>query len=80
MAICRWEGFTGYFITFTCNLKWSEIRYALERYPSQRTEDRPDIVSRIFQITLVELIKDIKDEAHFEKVKACKYFSTFYAH
>lgn len=74
MAICRWAGSPDCFLTFTCNPKWSEIESALELIPGQQTKDRPDIVSHVFHIKLMELMNDIKEKQHFGKVKAGKIY------
>ncbi len=47
------------FITFTCNPKWKEITDTL--LPGQIAKDRPELVTRIFNLKLDALLKDIKD-------------------
>ena len=49
-----------YFITMTTNPKWQEITSAL--LPGQQACDRPDLVSRVFNIKLDQLIDDIMNE------------------
>lgn len=73
IAICRWVGSSDFFVTFTCNPKWPETEMALETIPGQRSDDRPDIVSCVFNMKLMELIRDIKTECHFGKVKASMF-------
>ncbi len=58
MASVRKFGKPDLFITMTCNPKWLEITSALG--PNQRAEDRPDIVARVFQLKLNELIAELK--------------------
>lgn len=70
MAICRCVGYPDLFITFTCNPKWPEIEYFIESIEGQKSEDRPDIVSRVFSIKLNELINDIKRQHIFGRVVA----------
>uniref|UniRef100_A0A7N2ML21 Helitron helicase-like domain-containing protein n=1 Tax=Quercus lobata TaxID=97700 RepID=A0A7N2ML21_QUELO len=70
MAICRWAGNPGLFLTFTCNPKWPEIVSSLELIPGQKPEDRPDIVARAFKIKLDALLQDIEKGQHFGKVLA----------
>ena len=48
------------FITFTANPKWVEIQRELRRFPGQTASDRPDIVSRVFDLKVKELLKDLK--------------------
>jgi len=73
MAICRSAGSPDYFITFTCNAKWPEITDCLRSIPGQKPEDRPDIISRVFYIKLLNLLHDIKDKKHFGKINAGKF-------
>ena len=85
MAICGWAGYPNLFITFTCNHKWPELVDFLNRY-NLKSEDRPDLVTRIFKIKLNQLIKDIKKGDVFGRVKSGKpcspkinYFQYFIA-
>ena len=57
MAIVRRFGKPDLFITFTCNPNWKEIRESME--PWQSAENRPDVVARVFNLKLHELIHDI---------------------
>jgi hypothetical protein len=57
MAIVRKYGKPDYFITMTCNPKWSEIIDNLEI--GQSAEFRPDLVARVFKLKLQELLDDI---------------------
>lgn len=57
MAMVRKFGKPDLFITMTCNPKWPEIQNEL--LPFQKAEDRPDIVARVFQIKLDELIHQL---------------------
>ncbi|PIA60444.1 hypothetical protein AQUCO_00300153v1 [Aquilegia coerulea] len=72
MAICRWGGSPDLFLTVTCNPKWPEITEALNLIPGQKSEDRPDIVSRVFKIKLDLLMDDLCTHKHFGKVTADK--------
>ena len=58
MAIVREFGKPDLFITFTCNPKWPEITENL--FPGQKPHDRPDIVSRVFDIKKTSLLEDLK--------------------
>nr|GEZ13239.1 hypothetical protein [Tanacetum cinerariifolium] len=56
MSICKWYGYPDLFITFTCNTKWPEInRFMAVR--NLKSEDRPEVVSRVFKMKLDTLIK-----------------------
>ncbi|UYV62947.1 hypothetical protein LAZ67_2002586, partial [Cordylochernes scorpioides] len=58
MSIVTKYGKPDLFVTMTCNPKWKEITENLE--PWQKAEHRPDLVSRIFNLKLKELLKEIK--------------------
>jgi len=47
------------FVTFTCNPKWKEITDVL--LLGQTTQDRLELVTRIFNLKLDALLKDVKD-------------------
>ena len=57
MAIVRKCGRPAYFITFTANPQWPEIRDHL--LPGQQPGDRPDLVARVFQMRLKALLQDL---------------------
>jgi hypothetical protein len=57
MAIVRKLGKPDLFITFTCNPMWLEIIAAL--LPVQTAFDRPDVVARVYNIKLKELLHDL---------------------
>ena len=58
MAICRHFHKPDIFLTMTCNPKWPEIQSAL--LPGQKAEDRPDIVTRVFNMKKDALLKEVK--------------------
>nr|XP_027196773.1 uncharacterized protein LOC113791226 [Dermatophagoides pteronyssinus] len=65
MAIVTKFGKPDFFVTMTCNPKWPEIVNNIESW--ERPEDRPDIVSRIFNLKKNALLKDL-EEGLFGKV------------
>lgn len=67
IAICRHCGHPDLFITFTCNTQWLEIQDALQFIPGQKTEDRPDIICRVFKMKVDALMSDIKKGIFFGK-------------
>ena len=71
MAICRHFGFPDLFITFTCNPKWPEITRYLTQH-NLNTEDRPEIISRVFKMKLDSLMTDLTDNEILGKTVACK--------
>lgn len=58
MAIVGKYGPPSYFITFTANPTWDEIKSNLYRY--QKPSDRPDLISRVFRLKLRSLLADLK--------------------
>ena len=57
MAIVRNFSKPDLFITFTCNPRWTEIQNELAI--GQQSFDRPDLCSRVFNMKLKELMKDL---------------------
>ncbi|XP_021765519.1 uncharacterized protein LOC110730050 [Chenopodium quinoa] len=76
-AIVRVLGPPDLFITFTCNPNWPEIVNEISTRGSRRTEDRPDIVARVFKIKLKQMLRDLKDNKKFGKVIADFYVIEF---
>ncbi|KAG8377929.1 hypothetical protein BUALT_Bualt08G0084800 [Buddleja alternifolia] len=70
IAICRAIGAPDFFITFTCNPNWPEISKELQKLPGQRTEDRPEIMARVFRMKHKQLLKYFKDKKFFGNVLA----------
>ncbi|GJR15905.1 DNA helicase PIF1, ATP-dependent [Tanacetum coccineum] len=76
MTICKFYGYPDLFITFTCNPNWPEIsRFTSER--GLKSEDRPDIVTRVFKMKLDSLMKDLNDGRMFGRVKGAVYTIEF---
>ena len=59
MAIVVKYGKSDLFLTYTCNPKAREITENLR--DGQKSEYRPDLVSRVFKLHLAELLNDIKN-------------------
>ncbi|XP_019193106.1 PREDICTED: uncharacterized protein LOC109187373 [Ipomoea nil] len=76
MAICGWIGYPNIFITFTCNPKWPEIQRFLQ-CRGLKSEDRPDILCRVFKMKLEALIKEIRSGTVFGKIVAVIYTVEF---
>ncbi|PAV65868.1 hypothetical protein WR25_06991 [Diploscapter pachys] len=75
MAIVRRFGKPDLFITFTCNPKWEDIKRNLQ--PGNTVLDEPDLVSRVFNLKLKELLEDLKKNDYFGKVIAYTYVVEF---
>ena len=71
IAICRAMGPPDFFVTFTCNPSWPKI--AIELLPGQCSEDRPDLITRVFKIKLRQLLDDFKDKQILRRVIAGKF-------
>lgn len=67
MAIVRQLGKPTLFITFTANPRWEEIKNELA--DGQSPVDRPDLVARVFNLKVRELINDLKYKQIFGKYK-----------
>ncbi|XP_076954058.1 uncharacterized protein LOC143628319 [Bidens hawaiensis] len=76
MCLCRWYGYPDFFLTITCNPGWPEVKRFLKD-TSLNSEDRPDILCRIFKMKLDSMIKLLKDKSLFGKVKAAIYIIEF---
>ncbi|KAE8962988.1 hypothetical protein PR001_g29523, partial [Phytophthora rubi] len=75
MAIVREYGKPDVFVTMTCNPTWEEIQEKIPE-PNQSAQDRPDIVARVWQQKLAELLKDL-DEGVLGRVMARIYVVEF---
>ncbi|GJZ35269.1 DNA helicase [Tanacetum coccineum] len=77
LAICRVLGNPQFFITFTCNVNWPEIRRHMEDFPQLTPADRADIVVRVFEQKVQDFCKYLKDEALFGDVTGLLYTIEF---
>ncbi|WVZ88903.1 hypothetical protein U9M48_035370, partial [Paspalum notatum var. saurae] len=59
-----------FFTTFTCNAKWPEIAQAIALEPGQKPSDRAEMVVRVYNIKLEELMQDVRDGTAFGPVSA----------
>ena len=75
MAICREYHKPDFFITMTCNPKWTEITNELRT--GESVGDRPDLVARVFKLKKDELIRDIRSGKVFGKVPAMLWVIEF---
>ena len=78
MAICKWVGYPDLFLTFTCNPKWPEINNMLHLIGQKDDDNRVDIICRVFEIKLFQLMQDLKKGQPFGKIIACKSSSYSY--
>jgi len=75
MAIARKHGGPSLFITFTCNPTWIEI--TRELYAGQAAVDRPDLIARVFNMKLQELVGEVTKKHVFGMVVAYCYVVEF---
>ena len=68
MAIVRYCGKPDLFITMTCNPFWPDI--TAELLSHQTAQDRPELVSRVFNLKLKELLYDLKERKFFGRTVA----------
>ncbi|KAL4579076.1 hypothetical protein LXL04_015211 [Taraxacum kok-saghyz] len=74
LAICCVHGNPQFFITFTCNVKWPEIKRFMANYPELTSTDRADIVVRVFEIKVRQLLQLLRDQKPFGVVTAAIQF------
>ncbi|KAK1423926.1 hypothetical protein QVD17_19237 [Tagetes erecta] len=72
MAICKTFGYPDLFITITCNPKWPEINRCLND-KSLSSEDRPDLITRLFKIKLDDLIEYFIHDKFFGDIQAVEF-------
>ncbi|GJY13681.1 DNA helicase [Tanacetum coccineum] len=77
LAICRVLGNPQFFITFTCNVKWPEIKRYMEQYPELTPADRADIVDRVFEMKVQEFVRVLKENKPFGHVTGVLYTIEF---
>jgi hypothetical protein len=70
IAICRVHGPPYFFVTFTCNSRWSEISEGLFE-SGQKPTDRVDVIVRVYHMKLEELLSDIKSGKIFGPCIVC---------
>ncbi|KAK9063108.1 hypothetical protein SSX86_016978 [Deinandra increscens subsp. villosa] len=77
LAICRVHGNPQYFITFTCNANWPEIRREMQKKPRLTSQDCPQVIARVFQMKVDSFIAFLKEERPFGAVTADLYTIEF---
>ena len=75
MAIVRACGKPTFFITFTCNPQWPEIRENLEGL--EKPFERVDLCNRVFNMKLKSLREDLLKKGIFGKARAMIYSVEF---
>ncbi|XP_071923013.1 uncharacterized protein [Coffea arabica] len=75
MTLVQQYGKPDIFLTMTCNKNWPEIKNLL--LPTEKTENRPDLVSRVFRAKLQMLKNELFKKHIFGKVAAYTYVIEF---
>ncbi|XP_074295820.1 uncharacterized protein LOC141623611 isoform X1 [Silene latifolia] len=75
MALVQKYGKPDLFITMTCNANWPEIQERLA--PGELSQNRPDLVARVFRAKLLALKKKITEDQVFGEVAAFIYVVEF---
>lgn len=75
MALVQRFGKPDLFITMTCNPNWQEIKDQL--LPGQHSQNRPDLVTRVFRAKLMHLKKLLLEKHVFGRVAAYVYVVEF---
>ncbi|KAJ0871427.1 putative helitron helicase-like domain-containing protein [Helianthus annuus] len=78
LAMCRVHGNPKYFITFTCNIKWPEIRRYIAKFPILKPEDRPDVIARVFHMKVTSFVNFLKVRRPFGKVTVGNLSASYY--
>ncbi|XP_076031041.1 uncharacterized protein LOC143019228 [Oratosquilla oratoria] len=75
LAYVTYFGSPDYFITFTMNPNWIELREAMDKTGSfdTQTNERPDLVSRVFKLKVDSLMEDLTHKHIFGRVRAHLY-------
>ncbi|GJY26770.1 DNA helicase PIF1, ATP-dependent [Tanacetum coccineum] len=64
------------FITFTCNPNWPDIaRFVAKK--GLKSDDRPDVITRVFKQKLDSLMKDFKEKRWFGRLRGAVYTVEF---
>ncbi|KAL3010537.1 hypothetical protein AAZX31_07G147700 [Glycine max] len=72
MTICGQLGFPDLFLTFTCNPNWPEIERNV-KILNLRSDERPDMVTKVFKQKLDDLINDLKSRQVFGQILGYVY-------
>nr|GEU89582.1 DNA helicase [Tanacetum cinerariifolium] len=76
-AICRKLGNPQFFITFTSNVNWPEIKRFIAQYPELTPSDRADVVCQVFEQRIHAFIVFLKEQRLFRNVTGVLYTVEF---
>ncbi|GKA38408.1 DNA helicase [Tanacetum coccineum] len=80
LAICRKLGNPQFFITFTCNVNWPEIKRYMAQFLKLTTSDKADVVCQVFEQKIKLFIAFLKKERTFGDVARFLYTVKFQKH
>ncbi|GJS61682.1 DNA helicase [Tanacetum coccineum] len=80
LAICRKLGNPQFFITFTCNVNWPEIKRYMAQFLKLTTSDKADVVCQVFEQNIKLFIAFLKKERTFGHVAGILYIVEFQKH
>lgn len=74
LSICRVFGNPQYFMTYTCNVNWTEIRCYMDFQHQHDTHSRADIIARVFRTKVKSFITLLKEDTTFRTVIAREFY------
>ncbi|GJS26675.1 DNA helicase [Tanacetum coccineum] len=77
LAICRVLGNPQFFITFTCNVNWTEIKRHMDEFPQIIIAYRADVVVRVFEQKFHEFCNFLQHSRRFGDVTRFLYTIEF---
>ncbi|GJR33334.1 DNA helicase [Tanacetum coccineum] len=77
LAICRVHGNPSFFITYTSNVKWPKITEYMDQFLLLTTTDRADVLDRVFEMKIHQLMNFLRDAQRFGKTVAVLYTVEF---
>nr|GEX18131.1 hypothetical protein CTI12_AA250730 [Tanacetum cinerariifolium] len=76
MTLCKNFRYPDLFITFTCNPNWPQIAcFVAEK--GLKSDDRPDVITRVFKQKFDSLMKDFKEKLWFGRLQGAVYTVEF---
>ena len=67
-------------MTFTCNVRWPEIDEYMQAFPHLTAGDGPDVVDRVFDRKIHDLIKYVRDRRTFGAISAGNVYTLASSH
>ncbi|XP_074375245.1 uncharacterized protein LOC141717019 [Apium graveolens] len=77
LAVCRYIGHPDIFLTMTTNPLWDEIIQMMKHIPQCSPQNSPDMIARVFNLKLDQIVDDIKKKNYFGVCLAVMYVVKF---